>query len=237
MEIWAHRGARSEAPENTIPSFARAIQRSADGVELDVQCTCDGHLVVIHDETLERTTNGTGWVKDYTLDELRALDASAGMAGFPDARIPTLGEVLALLAPTDVRANIELKNSTVDYPGLEDMVWSEVRSAGMSDQVVLSSFSPESVARLVQCTTAQVGMLFEVNELLWAPWRHAVTVGAAAIHLPRLRAYAGVVRRCQRAGLIVRVWTVNDQRTADRLNRWGVTGIFTDVVQSMKEGR
>ncbi len=237
MEIWAHRGARTEAPENTTLAFARAIECGADGVELDVQCTRDGHLVVIHDEQVDRTTDGSGWVKDYSLADLRQLDASAGMRGFPEAKIPTLAEVLDLLRPADIRANIELKNSKVDYPGLEDMVWGEVNAAGMNDRVVLSSFNAESVAKLVQVTTAEVAMLFEANELLCAPWRRAEQLRVAAIHVPRLRAYPGLVRRCRGAGLRVRVWTVNQTQARDRMSRWGVAGVFTDIVRVMKTDR
>ena len=93
-EIWGHRGASADAPENTLPAFALALGQGADGIELDVQLTRDDEVVVIHDETLERTTDGHGWVADHSLDELRRLDASAGWTGFDGTRIPLLAEVL-----------------------------------------------------------------------------------------------------------------------------------------------
>jgi glycerophosphoryl diester phosphodiesterase len=98
-QIWAHRGARREAPENTLPAFELAVAQGADGVEFDVQLTADGTVVVIHDETVERTTNGTGPVVGFGLAELRGLDASAGFGGYTGVQIPTLADTLALLAP------------------------------------------------------------------------------------------------------------------------------------------
>ena len=94
VNVFGHRGDSAHAPENTLPAFALAMERGADGIELDVHLSRDGELVVIHDETLDRTTNGTGLVKDHTLAQLRNLCADNGMDGFAEARIPTLREVL-----------------------------------------------------------------------------------------------------------------------------------------------
>ena len=99
-KIFAHRGASRYAPENTLPAFALAAEQGADGVELDVHLTRDDQLVVIHDETLERTTDGAGWVKDCTLAQLQTLSAANGMDGFAGTRVPTLRQVLEQLRPT-----------------------------------------------------------------------------------------------------------------------------------------
>ena len=88
--VWAHRGASSEAPENTLPAFELAVTQGADGIELDVQRTLDGRLVVCHDETIDRTSNGTGAIKDHSLEQLRCLDFSGGREGFAGVRIPLL---------------------------------------------------------------------------------------------------------------------------------------------------
>ena len=117
--IWAHRGASAYAPENTIPAFEQAIEMGADGVEFDVQRTSDGQLVVIHDETINRTSNGFGRVVDLTLEQLRLCNFSNGFVGHRKVQIPTLREALDLLGPTGVRINIELKNSVELYPGME----------------------------------------------------------------------------------------------------------------------
>jgi len=229
VEIWAHRGARTDAPENTIEAFAKAIADGADGVELDVQLSRDGRPVVIHDETLPRTTDGTGWVKDHTLAELKALDASGGRAGFAGVQIPRLEEVLELIAGSDLKVNIELKNSEVEYLGLEQIVLDAVAVAELTDRVVLSSFSRPSVARLAKLTRIEVGLLFEINQLLLAPWKTAVALGASALHPPRRRTTAHLVKRSHAAGLNVRVWTANEPQRITRLIDLGVEGIFTDV--------
>ena len=100
-KIWAHRGASAYAPENTLPAFKMALDQGAHGIELDLQRTVDGVLVVVHDETIDRTSNGFGRVADLTLDELRRCDFSNGFIGHRNVRIPTLTEVLELIAPTD----------------------------------------------------------------------------------------------------------------------------------------
>lgn len=117
--IWAHRGASRAAPENTVPAFTAAAALGADGVELDVQRTRDGRLVVCHDEQIDRTSTGHGWIRDMSLAELHRHDFSCGRADFAGTRIPTLDDVLTALAGTGLSANIELKNSVVSYPGME----------------------------------------------------------------------------------------------------------------------
>jgi len=104
--IWAHRGASGYAPENTLLAFKKAIELGANGIELDVQMTKDGELVVCHDETIDRTSNGSGWIKDMTLAELKSLDFSCGQKDFAGVTIPTMREVFELLAPTGFIINI-----------------------------------------------------------------------------------------------------------------------------------
>ena len=153
-KVWGHRGASGVAPENTLPAFDLARRMGADGVELDVQLSADGRLVVIHDETLDRTTTGSGPVAARTLDELRTLDAGRGLAGYAGARIPTLDEVFELFAGTPVVVNVELKNSVVAYPGLEEKVLALVAAAGMADRVLLSTFNHLSLVRLRSCSSS-----------------------------------------------------------------------------------
>ena len=109
-EIFAHRGACGYEPENTMEAFALAVEQGADGIELDVQLTKDGKLVIFHDETIDRMCHGTGWVKDFTLEELRKYEVCSleGKKG----RIPTLREVLELVKPGNLKVNIELKTET-----------------------------------------------------------------------------------------------------------------------------
>ncbi|MBR2756972.1 MAG: glycerophosphodiester phosphodiesterase, partial [Exiguobacterium sp.] len=129
MLIYAHRGYSANYPENTLSAFEAALPY-VDGIELDVQLSKDGRLVVIHDETVDRTTNGTGWVKDMMLQELRQLKID----GYE--RIPTLEEVLGLIERSNVTLNIELKTDQYAYPGIERLAWLAVDEFELGDRVV-----------------------------------------------------------------------------------------------------
>lgn len=232
--IWAHRGASQEAPENTLPAFERAVEQGADGVEFDVQLTADGEVVVIHDETVDRTTDGSGPVVGSSLRALRQLDASGGRPGFVGVQIPTLSEVLDLLAPTTVTVNIELKNSVEAYPGMEEKVLEALETRAMGDRVVLSSFSQDSLRHLQRLgTTIERAMVY--SSPLLRPWRRADELGAGALH-PSVRLVwsAGFVRGVRSAGLALRPWVVNDPDQLAKLSLWGVDAVFTDVPAALR---
>lgn len=228
-KIWAHRGARQDAPENTLAAFELAVAQGADGVEFDVQLSSDGEIVVIHDETLERTTDGTGAVVDHTLAELQAFDASAGRAGFAGVRIPTLTEVLELLAPTGLALNIELKNSEVPYAGLEEKVIEAVSGFGLEPRVVLSTFNHYSLRRLRALKPGcELAALY--TDPLFRPWRYAGTLGVAAIHPPVMCVFGRrFVQKSHKAGIAVRPWVVNGERPLRRMFGYGVDAVFTDT--------
>jgi glycerophosphoryl diester phosphodiesterase len=140
--IFAHRGASKVAPENTLPAFEAAILSGADGVELDVQYSSDGHLMVIHDLTLERLTNGIGRVTAQPVATLRSLDAGSHFGPeFAGTRIPRLGDVLDLLKDR-LLVNVELKVPDTSSVSMGADVVAAVRAHGMADQVVISSFNP-----------------------------------------------------------------------------------------------
>lgn len=227
--IWAHRGARADAPENTLPAFELAVDQGADGVEFDVQLTADGTVVVLHDETLDRTTDGRGPLAATTLADVRTLDASGGRAGFAGVRVPTLAETLDLLVPSGLRLNIELKNSEEAYPGLEEQVLAAVAEHGIADRVVVSTFNHYSLRHLLKLgAPTELAMLY--TDPLYKPWRYAAKLGVAALHPPvRYLLGPGYVRRAHAAGLAVRPWVVNSTRGLARMFAWGVDGVFTDV--------
>jgi glycerophosphoryl diester phosphodiesterase len=237
IEIWAHRGASRVAPENTVPAFERAIAAGADGIEFDVQLSRDGRVVVIHDEMLPRTTDGAGQVCDHTLAELKALDASAGHDGWAGVRIPTLAEVLALLAPTSLRADIELKNSEIPYPGLEELVLQEVAAAGMTERTLYSSFSGDSVRRMAGLAPdAEVGLIYSRPPA--RPLRLAASLGASAIHPDRrLVGGRGWVDRAHARHLAVRPWVLNTPERIEGAVRLGLDGVFTDLPEMALEVR
>ena len=224
--VWGHRGASGYAPENTLPAFELALEQGADGFELDVQLTRDDAVVVIHDETLERTTDGTGWVADHSLEQLRALDASAGRERFGGVLIPTLDEVLALAKQSGATVNIELKNDRMAYRGLEERVLEIVAEAELADQVILSSFNHYSQARLRELTTIPLGALY--NDSLYRPWRYVMNLGVQAIH-PAFKAVNGkLVAKSHAAGLKVHTWTVNAPDDIARMVAIGVDAVITN---------
>lgn len=162
VRVWAHRGCCTRYPENTLLAFEEACRYDIAGIELDIQLTADGELVVIHDEWVNRTTDGRGMVKDFTLEQLKALRI-AGPEGWTE-QIPTMAEVFDLLAPVcrerGLLINIELKNSNVPYEGMEEKILALAAEKGLSDYIVYSSFNPDSVRRIKQLDpTAQTGIL------------------------------------------------------------------------------
>ena len=153
MKIWAHRGCSYRYPENTLSSFREACRYEITGIELDIQLSRDGEMVVIHDERVDRTTNGSGRVEDMTLWELKQLKIQPNeQSSKIYETIPTMREVLALLAPICRRdgllINIELKNSVVRYEGMEQKVLELVAEYGLESYIVYSSFNPDSIRLL-----------------------------------------------------------------------------------------
>lgn len=226
--VWAHRGASKVAPENTLPAFAKAAELGADGVELDVQRTADGQLVVCHDEQIDRTSTGRGYLAEYSLDELRGFDFSNHMTGFGELAIPTLREVLDLLEDTSLTVNIELKNSVVAYPGMETQVADLVHKAGWDKRVLYSSFNHRSM-RAMADRGYPAGLLYET--VMWKPQEYGVRLGATALHPAgtAVRLNPHCVRKAHGRGLGVNVWTIDQPDQIRALVRLGVDAVITNV--------
>ena len=208
--IYAHRGASAYAPENTLEAFRMAMEMGADGVELDVHLSKDGELMVIHDDTVDRTTDGHGHVRDMTLEELKALDARNGMDAYPGVKIPTLREVYALLQPTGAMVNIEVKTTETFYPGIEEKLLELEREMGMVGRTVYSSFNHYTIANLRKLDPeAKLGLLYMSG--LYEPWNYAKLVGAEYIHPIYFNLMIpGLAQGCQENGIGINTWTVDD---------------------------
>lgn len=182
MRIWAHRGCSQGHPENTILAFEKALKlRGLSGVELDIQLTRDGHIVVIHDERVDRTTEGIGYVRDYTLAQLKHLHIYADERPFQT--IPTMGEVFDLLRDallSGMKLNIELKTGNYPYPGIEKKIVEMVHSRGLQACIVYSSFYALSLKRVKELDPlAETGVLdSRVSDCLLK----ADSLGADALH-------------------------------------------------------
>lgn len=222
--VIAHRGASGTAPENTLAAFRRAVACGADMVELDVQLTLDGEVVVVHDFTLDRTTDGTGTVGASSLAEIRRLDAGAWFGNaFRGEAVPTLGEVLGAVG---LPVNVELK--PVGDQGLEARTLTVVRAAGALGRVVFSSFDPGALERLRALSSeADIGILCD-GPPGPAAMRLAGRVGARALHVRKDGATPEAFALARAAGLQIRVWTVNEAGEFERLAAAGARGVFTD---------
>ncbi len=229
----AHRGASSLAPENTMTAFRKAAELGADGLELDVQFSKDGKLVVIHDELLNRTTNGKGLVKDYTLAELKELDAGSWFSPeFANETIPTLEEVLAEFQGMHI--NIEIKSGVILYPGIEKAVLDLVSKYKLEDKILISSFNHYS---LVECKKINpevpIGILYMAG--LYEPWDYAKKLGCYSIHPLFYGVQPEIIKGCKENGLAIYTWTVDNPKHMAALNEGGVEAIITNRPQDLKE--
>ncbi len=238
--LYAHRGASAELPENTIPSFARALELGAHAIELDVHGTADGHVVVSHDPTADRMCGTAGEYRKMTLAEIRRLDAAAGFrtadGGLPfrgrDFRVPTLDELLD--AFPDVVINIDIKQKT---PSIAGRVVDVVRSRRAEQRVILASFSLRNMVRVRASAYAGLTALTppELAILVYGPraLNRAVPFGGEAAQMPIRHAHVefkspALIDKCHDLGIRADYWTVNDPQEARALLAMGADGIMTD---------
>jgi len=235
LKIYAHRGYSAKYPENTLAAFRATAELPVHGVEFDVHLTADQQVVVIHDEKIDRTSNGTGYVKDMTLEELRKFDYGAWFSDeFSGEVIPTLAEVLEVFKETHHHINIELKSDIFVYAGLEEAVLREVEAQGMSDRVVISSFDHEAVRRVAELAPNVENAALFVNMILdVAEYQEKLPANALHVFLPT--AVRKTVLEAISKGSVVRVWTVNEVEYATQLLHIGVDAIFTDEPEKMLE--
>lgn len=236
-EIFAHRGASGYAPENTLPAFILAYEQKADGIEFDVQMTKDGEVVVIHDETIDRVSNGTGAVRDYTLRELKGFSFHNHMPEYESTQIPTLTETLRLAATWGIKVNIELKTGIFYYPEIEEKTAEIVRREGMADRVIYSSFNHYSIQKIRKIApNAKTAYLFA--DVMTGVADYARQGGVNALH-PALYHinHSEFWEECQNSGLPLRVWTVDDKANLKKMFLSGTAAIFTnkpDIAVNMR---
>lgn len=225
--IFAHRGSAGTHPENTMISFEEAVATGADGIELDVQLSKDGVPVVIHDEKLNRTTDGKGYVKDLTWKELSSLNASVAHKKFGINRIPALEEVLRFLKGTNLQLNIELKNGVFLYPGMEETVIAMIRSFKMEERIILSSFNHYS---LVHCfrLAPEIETAPLYRDGLYMPWVYARAIGAKGMHPSIKAAPEPIIVQAMAEGIAVRPYTINDEAMMRSLFSIECSAFITD---------
>lgn len=228
-QVFAHRGASEKAPENTLAAFEMAAQMGADGIELDVHLSKDGRLMVLHDDTVDRTSNGTGTVHDMSFDELRTLDASMGKQGFSGAQIPTLDEVYELITKTNMSVNVELKENSYENGFIViPKVLALTEQYGLTDKVFYSSFNHYMLRELKQAApSVQTAVLYDAAMV--DVWEYTQKVPANAIH-PYFRVLqdAQLVPQCHARGIQVRPWTVDSEEDLQQMFASGVDAVITN---------
>ncbi len=237
--VVGHRGAMGYDPENTMRSFRHAIELGADWIEFDVHLAADGTPVVIHDETLDRTTNGKGWVGKHTLEQLRGLDAGSHRgAQFAGERIPTLDEVLTWAHDAPTFVDIEIKSGPVRYSGIERAVVEALDRAAMIDRAIVISFDHHAVRRVRELSEKlATGVLYAGRPIDGIGMAQAAGADALLPHWAYV--LAEDVQVAHASGIAVAPWVTSDPAIARQLFEMGVDALGTnhpDVIRTVADG-
>lgn len=232
MKLFAHRGVMAHHPENTMTAFRAALEAQSDGIEADVHKTKDGKLVLIHDETINRTTDGRGRVADMTLSELRGYNAGVTFA--IQEQIPTLDELIDLCRGTSMVLNLEVKTDIERYPGIEQLLIDTIRNQRLPvGQVMFSSFNHSTLQRLNQLAP-EIECAVLLAQPLYDLVAYCKKVGATAVH-PNVRTMTDEeILQLQTEGLAVRPYTVKTVHDLERFRRLGVDAVFVNDIDWAK---
>jgi glycerophosphoryl diester phosphodiesterase len=228
LKNYAHRGFSARYPENTLLAFQKAIEAKCDSIELDIHLTRDGEIVIIHDEEVDRTTDGHGFVKDHSYAELRRLNAGQG------ERISTLDEYFDLVEEFSIVTNIEMKNSIFRYEGMEEAVIKKICNRGLEKKIIFSSFNHFS---MLKCKK-----LIPEIKCGFLVWSWFIDIGAYTkkhgidyIH-PEYNALTGdAVKEIRNNGIGINAYTVNRREDMERLVEKSIDGIITDEPELLRE--
>lgn len=234
--IFAHRGASGYAPENTMAAFQLALDMHSDGIELDLHQTKDGHIVICHDEELQRTTNGTGFINEHTLEELRALDAGRWYdERFTGERLPTLDEFMSLVAGTKIIINFEIKNIPYYYEGIEKKLLDAVAGRHMLDQVIISSFDHYALCKIAELNPeVKIGLLFSTRIVDPCRYAEQLPFSAYSMHPDFTFVDEQYIRRCHQSGYKVYPYTVNSPQWYKEMQAAGLDGVITNYPDLMR---
>lgn len=232
VAVIAHRGFSGIAPENTMSSFIKAVESDADMIELDVTLSKDGEVVVIHDKTLNRTTKTKGKVLDFTLEDLKKLDAGSWFSNeFKDEKIPTLDEVLAY-TKDKILVNIEIKKYSVKrlkkYDGIEEKVVDLVKKYQMENQVLISSFNKTALKRVREFNpNLKIALLYRLrisNRIIKSGLKNSFYSFNQGKQLFSKKGFA----LASKNGFRVNIYTLNSEKELKKFVNEGVNGIITN---------
>jgi glycerophosphoryl diester phosphodiesterase len=228
--IFAHRGASLYAPENTLASFELAVRQGSDAVELDAKLTSDEQIVVIHDQSVDRTTEATGKVAEMTLAQIRQLDAGSHFdAHFSTEKIPLLSEVLETVG-NKAYINIELTNYGAPFDPLPEKAGALVKKLNLTRQVIFSSFNPFALMRVRRAIPgAVIGLLaLDGSNGWWARSRIGGLLSYEALHPHAADVTSRMIQQAHMKNRRVHAYTINQADVMGRFNGWDIDGIFTD---------
>lgn len=230
MKIFAHRGFSGIAPENTMAAFEKAIAIKADGIETDVHLSKDGKVVICHDETLNRTTNGSGPIQDYTFEQLQAFDAGSKFAPeFSRERIPALEDLLKLVRQTDLALNIELKTDKIHYPEIEAKVLALLKDYDLVERAMISSFNFRSIAKVKELLPEiPTAALMKDPNTISDFWEKMLELKVAAVHPEHKYLEPDFMDAAQKKGILVNTWTPNQPEELKRLLKFQPNGVITN---------
>lgn len=229
MKRFAHRGVMALQPENTMSAFRLALSAGAEGIETDVHLSKDGELVLIHDETLERTTDGNGLVSSYTLDELKAFNA--GVRHSQQEVIPTLQELLELVRDESIRLNLEVKTDVLRYAGIESRILDIIETSGIApSRILFSSFNHETIHRLKKMRP-DIEAAILLAQPLYDVLGYLESVGADSVHPHIDRITDEEVRWLQQHDIVVRPYTIKTKAQLERCRALQVDAIFVNDVE------
>lgn len=233
-KIFAHRGYSGKYPENTMIAFKKALECGVDGIELDVQLTKNGEVVIIHDETIDRTTTGKGFVVDYTYEELEKFDASFKFKDLGFNKIPTLREYFQLVKDYDIVTNVELKTGINEYLGIEEKVWELIKEYNLEEKVIISSFNHFSVMRMKKIAP-QLKYGFLSEDWIIDAGKYTHSHGVQCYHPRFNNLVPDVIKELKKYNLEINTWTVNLEEDMKYLYSNNIDVIITNYPELAQE--
>lgn len=231
----AHRGFSGKYPENTMRAFMEAFEIGCDGIETDLHITKDDVIVICHDETIDRTTNGTGYIAEYNYKDLCEFDAGIKYGkDFSNEKIPSLNEFFEYIKDKKLYINLELKNNIIQYDKMEEKVIEKIYEYNLQNNVILSSFNHYSMIKVKEIDSKiKTGLLYAAN--IYNVHEYAQQIKADAVH-PFYPAVfdENIVKDIQEKGILINAYTVNEESHIKKLIDFGIDGIITNFPDKLK---
>lgn len=234
MINFAHRGFKGKYPENTMLAFKKAIEAGADGIEFDVHLSKEGELVIIHDETLERTTDGEALVCEKTLEQLQKLNASKLYPDCEIQKIPSLREYFEFAKDKEIITNIELKNSIIDYRGIEEKVYELIKEYDIAEKIIISSFNHQSLVKFKNIDSKiKCGVL--ESSRLYKAWEYVKNLGMEYYHPMNFVVDKEMAEKFAENDIGLNIWFGKADYDYSQYLPLNPSGLITDYPNKVKE--